>query len=441
MSLWSLLSGASKSTGAPRATRASKSTGASPARLARHVRKLEGERHPRTSPDALKKAGRYIARELEGLGLDVSSEPFEFRGEMYENIIGRKWGRSERPGWGRTMGRTKGRRGGPLLRLAADGSILPQVRIEDPVTGRIARHFRGNGRSRGGSRNGRSRRSSRNGQKDALPPSPPRVLIGAHYDTIPGTPGADDNASGVAGMLEAARILSRESFDATIEFAAFTLEELQTYTYRVGSRRHADGSRRNRVRYAGALILEMIGYRSTEPGSQRVPRLIAWKDIPRTGDFLAIAGDGQSAKLLRLFRRTAAEAVPDLPVIAHRSPLRGWLVWATRLSDNASFWSSGYPSLMITDTAFLRNPNYHRTSDTHETLDFDFMAEVTDATVATAAELAGGAGSGGSGRGSKGARGARDPGGAWDAGRAGRKRGGAGPRGKRDRARTGVVEP
>ncbi|NIP57999.1 MAG: M28 family peptidase [Gemmatimonadetes bacterium] len=93
--------------------------------------------------------------------------------------------------------------------------------------------------------------------------------------------------------------------------------------------------------------------------------------------------------MIRAFREAGAEAAPELEVVTHRTPFRGWLVWQTRLSDNASFWSEGYPALMITDTAFLRNPHYHRSTDRADTLDYRFMARVVDATVATVGRLAG----------------------------------------------------
>ncbi len=114
-------------------------------------------------------------------------------------------------------------------------------------------------------------------------------------------------------------------------------------------------------------------------------------DVPRTGDFLAAVGDTQSRVLLDGFVAAARAAVPELPIVPYRTRLRGWLLPLTRLSDNASFWDARYPSLMLTDTAFLRNPHYHRTSDTGATLDFDFMAQVTEATAGAVARLAGGA--------------------------------------------------
>lgn len=218
----------------------------------------------------------------------------------------------------------------------------------------------------------------------------PRALIGAHYDTVPGTPGADDNASGVAVLLEAARILSRESFDATIEFVAFSLEEFQGTAYGVGSGAFVEQARREGARYAGALILEMVGYTDSRPGSQIVPPPLWWRTVPRRGTFLAAAGDGRSGGLLRTFAAAAERAAPALEVVTVQVPLRGWLLPVARLSDNRSFWDAGYPALMITDTAFLRNPHYHRASDRVDTLDFGFMSRVTNVVVETARRLAGG---------------------------------------------------
>ncbi|MBI4513994.1 MAG: M28 family peptidase [Gemmatimonadetes bacterium] len=222
-------------------------------------------------------------------------------------------------------------------------------------------------------------------------PDRPRVLVGAHFDTVAGTPGADDNASGVAVMLEVARRMGTERFDATVEYVGFNLEEPQGYAYpnyRIGSRHFAAEARRERIRYAGALILEMVGYTNPDPGSQRVPWLLFWKRVPSSGSFLAATGDGRSARLLRAFARAARECAPGLEVVTFRSPFRGWPVWHTRLSDNASFWDRGYPALMLTDTAFLRNPYYHTSGDRAETLDFEFMAKVADAVAAAVQVLA-----------------------------------------------------
>lgn len=220
-------------------------------------------------------------------------------------------------------------------------------------------------------------------------PAAPRLLIGAHVDTVRGTPGADDNASGVAGVLECARLLAAARPRATIELAAFDLEESQGWTYRVGSRRWAAAARRGGVRYRGALVLEMIGFRSDAAASQAIPWPIRWMGLRRVGDYLAAVGDGKSRGLLRAFVEAGGAAAPGLRVVTLVSPLRGWLVWATRRSDHASFWSNGFPALLLTDTANLRNPHYHRAGDTLATLDLRFAAGVVDATVACVRALAG----------------------------------------------------
>lgn len=210
----------------------------------------------------------------------------------------------------------------------------------------------------------------------------PHLLLGAHFDSTADTPGADDNASGVAVLLECARQVARDQPSGCIEFVGFDLEELQTITgrYRVGSRAMARDKRSRGERLTGALILEMVGYRDSAPGAQTVPPLLGI-DVPRTGDFLAAVGDARSGALLEGYVAGARVAAPDLPLIPYRTCWRGWRLPLTRLSDNASFWDARYPALMITDTAFLRNPHYHRGSDTAATLDYEFMAMVTEATV------------------------------------------------------------
>jgi Zn-dependent M28 family amino/carboxypeptidase len=189
-------------------------------------------------------------------------------------------------------------------------------------------------------------------------------------------------------MLEAARLLAGGRFEATVEFVGFTLEEPQGLDYGVGSRAFARDARRRGVRYTGALILEMVGYTDPRP-VQGIPLALRWKRLPRSGNFLAAAADWKSGGLLRDFARGARDAVPDLELVTVQVPFRGWLVPQTRLSDNRSFWDAGYPALMLTDTAFLRNPHYHEPTDRMETLDFEYMARVTDAVVAAVRRIAG----------------------------------------------------
>jgi Zn-dependent M28 family amino/carboxypeptidase len=220
-------------------------------------------------------------------------------------------------------------------------------------------------------------------------PERPRVLVGAHVDSVATTPGADDNASGVAALLEAARLLTPHRLAATVELVGFNLEEQQGLTYMVGSRALAREARSRGIEYAGVLVLEMVGYTSALAGSQGIPWPLRWRRLPRSGNFLAVVGSTGSRRLLDRFVGAAQAAVPELPVVTHCTPFRGWLVPQTRLSDNAAFWDRGYPALMVTDTAFLRNPHYHRGSDRLETLDFEFMARVVRAVVAAVRVLAG----------------------------------------------------
>jgi Zn-dependent M28 family amino/carboxypeptidase len=205
-----------------------------------------------------------------------------------------------------------------------------------------------------------------------------QVLVVAHYDTKPGTPGADDNASAVAAMLELARLLARGRFARTLQFVGFTLEE---YGYQ-GSRRFARQARREGRQIVGVLDLEMVGFTSPR---QRLPHGVRGR---RTGDFIGVVGNKRSRTLLEAFVTSARRAVPALPVETLEVTWNGHLLPIVRLSDHAPFWDAGFPAVMITDTAFLRNPHYHQPSDTLDTLDFPFLTQVAAATAAAAADLA-----------------------------------------------------
>ncbi|MEK7667943.1 MAG: M28 family peptidase [Gemmatimonadota bacterium] len=224
------------------------------------------------------------------------------------------------------------------------------------------------------------------GTLDGSDASRPWVVVGAHFDSVAGSPGADDNASGVAALLEAARLLGRGRPAATVQFVGFNLEEIQDYlgNFRIGSRAYARWLRRSGQSLAGALVLEMLGFTGPKQVAPAAVQLV--KRIPKVGNFLAVIGDGRSRKLLRTFARGADGIVP---VETLTVPLKGWLVPDTRRSDNARFWDEGYPSLMITDTADLRNPHYHRASDRPETLDYPFLGRATAAVVAAVREMAG----------------------------------------------------
>jgi Zn-dependent M28 family amino/carboxypeptidase len=223
--------------------------------------------------------------------------------------------------------------------------------------------------------------------RDGSDPTRPWIVVGAHFDSTPATPGADDNASGVAAMLEIARLLETFEPAATVQFVGFNLEEIQRWvppTYRVGSRAYVKWLTDQVARVDGAFVLEMVGY--TGP-RQRVPAAVNLvKRVPKTGHFLAAVGDGNSHHLLAAMER-AAEGVLELVTLG--VPLKGFVVPDTRRSDNARFWDVDYPALMVTDTADLRNPNYHQATDTPETLDYAFMAKVVTVVARAVVDLAG----------------------------------------------------
>ncbi len=203
------------------------------------------------------------------------------------------------------------------------------------------------------------------------------VLLGAHYDTVPTTPGADDNASAVAVLLEAARLLAATRTRRTLRFVAFPCEEPPySFTDAMGSERYARECRLRGERIIGMLCLEMVGYYRDEPYSQQLPPSIPRflrPAFPRRGNFLAAVGNLRSLRLLFGFRR-GFKRNSRLPLFTIALPER---VSEIRRSDNASFWDQGFPALMITDTSFLRNPHYHRPSDRPATLDYDRLAAAT----------------------------------------------------------------
>jgi Zn-dependent M28 family amino/carboxypeptidase len=204
------------------------------------------------------------------------------------------------------------------------------------------------------------------------------VVVGAHYDTIPTTPGADDNASAVAMLIEVARLLAGNPMRRTLRFVSFPCEEQpHFYSNTMGSQQYARGCRARGDWVVGMICLEMVGYYSTAPGSQRIPpgipRWLRWA-FPRRGNFLAAVGNLRSMKLVWSFRRGFKRTSSPLPLFSIALPE---LIHEIRLSDNSSFWDQGYPALMITDTSFLRNPHYHEPTDTPETLDYPRLAQAT----------------------------------------------------------------
>ncbi|HEY9727825.1 MAG TPA: M20/M25/M40 family metallo-hydrolase [Chroococcales cyanobacterium] len=195
------------------------------------------------------------------------------------------------------------------------------------------------------------------------------ILIGAHYDAVPGTPGADDNATGVAVLLELARAFATEPLSYPVRFLAFDMEEYGL----LGSQAYATDLKQQQQPLRLMLSLEMLGYCNSAPGSQRYPAGLQYF-YPNRGNFIALIGNLSTIPdLIRLTRRIRKAGTPSewLPV-----PNKGLMVRQTRLSDHSPFWDRGYPAMMVTDTAFMRNPHYHQPTDTIETLDLDFLTGV-----------------------------------------------------------------
>jgi Zn-dependent M28 family amino/carboxypeptidase len=212
------------------------------------------------------------------------------------------------------------------------------------------------------------------------------VVFGAHYDTVPQTPGADDNASAVAALLELAGLCRDLRPARTVRFVAFTLEEPPAFfTPHQGSRVYARALRQRRERVAAMVALEMLGYYSDEPHSQHFPLPPLRWFYPHTGNFAAVIGNLRSYALTRRVAQ-AMRGGTDLPVEWLAAPA---VVPGLALSDHASFWLHGYPAVMVTDTAFFRNPHYHRPSDRPETLDFGRLARCVQGLERVVRELGG----------------------------------------------------
>ena len=199
------------------------------------------------------------------------------------------------------------------------------------------------------------------------------IVLGAHYDTVRHSPGADDNASGVAALLEIARMLQSHAPPFTVRCVAFVNEEAPFF-FRgdMGSLRYARAARLRGDRIRLMLSLEMLGYYRDEPGTQKYPPLLRYF-YPAQGNFIGFVSNLRSARQLR-WLVDAFEASSSFPLEAASLP---WWVPGVALSDHSSFWRQGYPAVMVTDTAYLRNPHYHTAQDVPTTLDFRRLSEVT----------------------------------------------------------------
>ena len=214
-------------------------------------------------------------------------------------------------------------------------------------------------------------------------PNPARqYLLGAHYDSVAGTVGADDNASAVAVQLETARYLKElfdhKKLDLNVKLVSFALEEPPAYRTRfMGSRVYAKKANREKEKIDGMICLEMVGYACYEPGCQNYPFPLGFFDYPKTGNFIGIVGNFKSGEFTKALINQF-EKNTELPVVKLTVPFNGWIIPAVRLSDHASFWDQGYKAVMVTDSAFFRNPHYHTPADTMEKLDYRFMAELVE---------------------------------------------------------------
>jgi hypothetical protein len=219
-----------------------------------------------------------------------------------------------------------------------------------------------------------------------------RVLVVAHYDTVEDSPGADDNGSGVAGLLELARVLRPLRFGRTVQLVAVNLEENQEQEGEpklstVGSRALAVDARALGWQIEGVLVLESIAYAGADL-AQTAPAGLPLA-MPERGDFLAVVANQASAGLVAAFDRAVARHGIPLPLFPLVVPGKGEALRDTRRSDHAPFWDEDYPAVMLTDTANFRNPNYHQPGDTLDTLNLAFTAEVCRAVGGVVAELAG----------------------------------------------------
>jgi len=199
------------------------------------------------------------------------------------------------------------------------------------------------------------------------------VVIGAHYDTVPGTPGADDNASGVAGLLELARLFAGRETGRTLRFVAFTNEEPPFFRSRkMGSRVYAREARQKGEKIIAMICLEMIGYFSDEKNVQGYPLPFMKTFYPDTADFIAVVGNLRSRSLVK----QVASGLKGQSGVGVESLTTFEWVPGVDFSDHYSFYKEGYPAVMITDTAFYRNVHYHMHTDTPKTLDYSSMAYV-----------------------------------------------------------------
>lgn len=217
-------------------------------------------------------------------------------------------------------------------------------------------------------------------------PGEARVVVGAHYDVCGDQPGADDNASGVAGLLETARLLSevQTTLPYTIELVAYCLEEPPFFaTENMGSAIHAKALQQEDVKVKAMVCYEMIGYFSDQPNSQGFPDPALKAYYPDKGNFIAVVSNTEQQQFTETFSQVM-QAYCSVDVRPVNLPQALGLVG---LSDHRNYWKYGINAVMINDSSFLRNPHYHQKTDTIDTLDFTRMAGVVTGTTAALLRL------------------------------------------------------
>ncbi len=293
-----------------------------------HIAALEGVRHPVTAPQALERAADYIKDQLTACGCEVSEQHFEDDGQSYRNILGLHRG----------------------------------MRHPDRY-----------------------------------------VIVMAHYDTESETPGANDNASGVAAMLELARVFQPLALECSVMFIGVSLEERKlgvdsksvdwvvlNQSIVRGSQALVAHAKANAWDIHGVINLEEIAF----AGDAVVQKTLTGVpfDIPQQGNFIAVVGNEIARELVAGFIKSIQQYQIPLPCVPMVVPGKGEALRDSRRSDHAPFWDAGYRAIMLTDTANYRTPHYHKPSDTLDTLNIPFAAEVSRATAGLVIELAGLAG-------------------------------------------------
>lgn len=224
------------------------------------------------------------------------------------------------------------------------------------------------------------------------PKTKQRLIVGAHYDSCEfeigkSFPGADDNASGVAGLLELAHLIRRDLPQIGVELVAYTLEEPPYFrTASMGSTVHARHLSENHVQVRAMIALEMIGYFSSQANSQTLPCAGLSVLYPSRGNFIAVVGGIGDIFLTRKIKDRMRRSEPLMPVRSISAPR---FIPGIDFSDHLSYWTFGFPAVMITDTAFYRNSRYHTVNDTYQTLDYERMAQVVRGVFGAVRELSG----------------------------------------------------